>query len=74
MEHSVKIKHVLSQIMKLDYEARLYLAEHLMKQLKKPKKVVETPPHQLTELNALGSEIWKNVPIDKYIEQERQWD
>lgn len=74
MEKSVRIQNILSQIRKLDYEARLYLAEQLIKQLRRTKKEVQPTPHNLTELNALGSEIWKNVNIDKYVVKERQWD
>lgn len=74
MEKSVRIKNILSQIKKLDYEARLYLAEHLIKQLRKTQKEVKPTSHNLTELNKLGTEVWKNVNPDEYVEQERQWD
>ena len=28
----------------------------------------------LIDLNGLGAEIWKDVDIEHYIRQERQWD
>lgn len=74
METSVRIQNILSQIKKLDYESRLSLAEQLIKQLKISKKESKSISHDLTELNTLGSEIWRNVDIDKYVEQEREWD
>ncbi|MGM0581665.1 MAG: hypothetical protein ACQETL_13345 [Bacteroidota bacterium] len=74
MDTSVKIQNILSQIKKLDYESRLSLAEQLIKQLKITKKEAKPISHDLTELNTLGSEIWRNMDIDKYVEQEREWD
>lgn len=32
------------------------------------------PTHSLLELNGLGMEIWKDINIDRYVEQERKWD
>ncbi len=74
MDKSVKIENILSQIRSLDYEARLYLMEELIKQIRKNKNEASPSSHYLTELNRLGSEIWKGVNIDQYIQQERQWD
>ena len=75
MEKSVIVNNILSQIQKLDYESKLYLAEKLINQLRKnKKKKVKTATHSLTELNSLGSEIWRNVDIDQYVQQERQWE
>jgi hypothetical protein len=72
METSVRIQNILSQINKLDYKSRLSLAEQLNELLKISQKETQSTSHDLTELNALGSEIWKNVDIDKYVEQERE--
>ncbi|MGJ3236921.1 hypothetical protein [Marivirga sp.] len=72
METSVRIQNILSQINKLDYKSRLSLAEQLIKQLKISKKESNSITHDLTELNSLGSEIWENLDIDKYVEQERE--
>ncbi len=74
MDKSVRVKNILSQIRRLDYEARLYLIEMMIKQLRNNKEEVKPTKHHLTELNSLGSEIWKDVDIDHYVQQERQWD
>ena len=29
---------------------------------------------KLSSINGLGAEIWKGIDIDKYIENERQWE
>ena len=74
MDETVRVESILSQISKLDYEARLYLIERLVKELRKNKKAVKKYSHKLTELNSLGSEIWKDIDIDQYVQQERQWE
>jgi len=45
----------------------------LVKELKKNKKRTQQYLHKLTELNSLGSEIWKDIDIDQYVQQERQY-
>ena len=74
MDETVRVESILSQISKLDYEARLYLIERLVKELRKNKKGAQKYSHKLTELNSLGSEIWKDIDIDQYVQQERQWE
>lgn len=74
MERSVRVQNLLSQISELDYQSRLYLVERLIKQLRKKEEEVKFTSRRVTELNSLGSEIWKNVDVDQYVEQERQWD
>ena len=74
MEKSVRVQNILSQIMKLDNETRLYLLERLISQLRKTNKESNSISHNLSELNSLGSDVWKDVDIDKYIEEERNWD
>lgn len=68
------MQNILSQIMKLDNETRLYLLERLISQLRKTNKESNSISHNLSELNSLGSDVWKDVDIDKYIEEERNWD
>lgn len=75
MDKSVRVKNILFQIKQLDCEARLFLLENMIQQLRKNKDDVKpTQRYYLTELNSLGSEIWKDVDIDHYVQKERQWD
>ncbi|MGF1586107.1 MAG: hypothetical protein ACFCUM_12330 [Bacteroidales bacterium] len=80
MDESVRVNNILSQISKLDYKSRLYLIkklvkdEKLVKDLRKNEKRAKPFSHKLTDLNSLGSEIWKDIDIDHYVQQERQWE
>lgn len=69
-----QIDKILSQISKLDYESRLYLMQKLLRQIRKDREKHSSPVHHLIELESLGSEIWKDINIDEYVQQERQWD
>ena len=73
MEKSMKIESIISEIKQLDYDTRVSLMERLYRILKKDIQKSKHSIH-LTELNGLGAEIWTNVNIDRYVQQERQWD
>lgn len=72
MDKSVTINNVLVQIKQLDYDSKLSIMEKLVLLLKRYNKSYKTI--HLTELNKLGCEIWKNVDIDEYVKNERQWN
>ena len=75
MSIETQVKDILSQIKKLDYETRIELMEEIVNLLKANKIEQERRSEtRLTDLNELGSEIWKYVNIDQYVERERQWD
>ena len=69
-----QIDKILAQIRKLDYESRLFLTQKLLRQMRKDHEKHPSPVHYLTELESLGAEIWKDLNIDEYVQQERQWD
>lgn len=73
MNNSIEIDQILSQIKKLDLEARVNLMERISKLLKKDIQKVKSS-NRLIELNGLGSEIWADINIEDYVQQERQWD
>ncbi|HCS19290.1 MAG TPA: hypothetical protein DIW47_01800 [Bacteroidetes bacterium] len=74
MDKALKIETILSQIRKLDHETRLYLMERLVRLVGQQDRKKEKTSSHLLELNNLGAEIWKDVNIDQYVQQERQWD
>ena len=75
MSKETQVKDILSQIKKLDYETRIELMEEIVNLLKANKIEKERRSEtRLTDLNELGSEIWRDVNIDQYVERERQWD
>ena len=56
----------------LDYTNKLHLLSYLMKNLIKSGTKTK---HNLNELRGLGKEIWQDLDIDNYINNERaQWD
>jgi len=69
-----QIDRILSQISKLDYESRLYLMQKLLRQIRKDREKQSLTVHHLIELESLGAEIWRDINIDQYVQQERQWD
>jgi hypothetical protein len=75
MSKETQVKGILSQIKKLDYETRIELMEELLSLLKENKIEKDRKRKtRLTDLNELGSEIWRDVNVDQYVERERQWD
>jgi len=67
------IEKILKDVQHLNDSDRLVLMERLVKMLKN-ELVKPELSKQITELNGLGSEIWKDVDIDHYINEQRQWD
>lgn len=73
MSSSNTISKILKDVQHLDNSDRLVLMERLVQMLKN-ELVKPELPRKLTELEGLGSEIWKDVNIDHYINEQRQWD
>jgi hypothetical protein len=71
MPKTVNINHLLSQVEKLDNTTKLNLIERIISLIKKEQKPKNKT--DITALNGLGKEIWKDVDIDKYLENERKW-
>jgi len=56
----------------LDYTDKLNLLSYIMKDLIKSGSKTK---HHLSELRGLGKELWQNIDIDGYIQNERaSWD
>ncbi len=69
---TINIDNILSQVRQLDYLDKINLLEKVISLIKEENMVKEQV--KLTSISGLGSEIWKDVDIDKYVENERQWD
>jgi len=74
MSNTIKIDHLISQIMQLDKQTRNSLISRITRLLKKDDRNNENAIIKISDLEGLGSEIWKNIDIDHYIRTERQWD
>ena len=74
MEKSVQIESILSQISQLDVAARKYLLEEILRREENIRRKGKDSSVSLMDLHRLGSEVWRDVKIDQYIDREREWD
>jgi hypothetical protein len=74
MPNSVQVERIINEIKILDYYAKLDILEKLVRLLKEPVKKSKKK-YSLLQLEGLGKEIWQDVNVDEYIDQERDsWD
>jgi hypothetical protein len=69
---TVSIGSILSQIKQLNHSDRINILEKVVSLIKK--ESVDAKRVKLSSISGIGSEIWTETDIDKYIENERQWD
>lgn len=69
---AMSIGDILSQIKQLNHSEKINILEKVVSLIKN--ESVEKERISLSSISGLGSEIWKVIDIDKYIENERQWD
>lgn len=74
MDNSNTIKSILAQISNLDFEARLQLMELMKLQIRTANKKLGSSNTKLIDLHQLGSDVWRDIDVDEYIHQQRQWD
>ncbi|MCK4766033.1 MAG: hypothetical protein KAW12_27790 [Candidatus Aminicenantes bacterium] len=75
MANANQIERIISDIKILDYYGKLQILEKLVRLLKSPGPIEAGKKHSLLELEGLGEEIWKDINVDEYIDQERNsWD
>ena len=72
MATTLNIDDILSQVKKMNKEEQNNLLQKLTLLLKKSNANNVARKH-LTFLAGLGRDIWKDLDIDKYIEEERKW-
>jgi hypothetical protein len=74
MQNTVQVERIINEIKILDYYAKLEILEKLVRLLKEPAKK-SGKKSSLLQLEGLGKEIWQDVKVDEYIDQERNsWD
>jgi len=67
----LKLNKILVQVQKLsklEQTALLKKISSLINGNEQPSKQV-----RLIEISGLGSSLWRDVDIDKYVDEERQW-
>ena len=70
MDVSVKINEIVRQVSILDYNSKIQVAEKILSLLKKQKKDGSSSVN-LTQLKGLGAEIWNQIDVDSYLQNER---
>jgi ribosomal protein L18E len=71
MNTELTLNKILSQVQKLDKAEQASLLKKIASMLKNEEK--SSSPVKLIEIAGLGSSIWQDADIDKYIDEERQW-
>jgi hypothetical protein len=66
-------REALSRVLLLTPDEQLQLLADIVAMLRQ--QVTAEPQHSIMELEGLGKEIWQDVDIEKYIDEERNlWD
>lgn len=73
MKESVKIKKIVNQVSALDYNSKVQVAEKIISLLRKQDKN-KPRAQKLTDLQGLGADVWDNIDVDNYLQNERAWD
>lgn len=71
MANANQIERIVNEIKILDYYGKLEILEKLVRLLKGPQHKKLKKEHSLLELEGLGKEIWEDVDVNEYIDQER---
>ncbi len=70
---NVSYKDVLTLSQQLQVGEQLRLLEALAQVLRE--RLTTQPQHSIMELQGLGKEIWQDIEVEAYIEEERaSWD
>jgi len=66
-------REALSRVLLLTPDEQLQLLADIVVMLRQ--QVTVEPQHSIMELEGLGKEIWQDVDVEKYIDEERNsWD
>lgn len=71
MNAELALNEILSQVQKLNKVEQSTLLKKIALMMKKQKTASATV--KLKDISGLGSSVWKDVDIDKYVADERQW-
>jgi hypothetical protein len=71
MSTTLNIRKIMTQVKHLNKEEQYTLLECLIALVRKTDDTHQN--QKLSSISGVGSEIWKNVNIDEYIDHERQW-
>ena len=72
MSAAIKMEYILEQITKLDYDSKIQVVEKILTMLKSEKKDSSTK-RSIVELRGLGADVWKDIDVEAYLKNEREW-
>ena len=71
MNAELSLKEILSQVKKLNKPEKVTLLKKITLMLTREEKTDKSA--KLSEISGLGSSLWRDVNIDRYVDNERQW-
>ena len=71
MDAELKLNKILLQVQKLNKLEQAALLKKISSLINENKQ--SQKPVRLIEISGLGSSLWHNIDIDKYVDEERQW-
>lgn len=75
MANQSKVDSILDEILELNKDDRTYLLNKLLElPHSQISNISENKEIKLSDLKGVGSEIWKDVDPDRYVENERRWN
>jgi hypothetical protein len=69
MNAELNLNSILSQVKKLNKTEKITLLQKISLLIKNE---TISKPVSLTDISGVGSSVWKDIDIDKYIDKERQ--
>jgi hypothetical protein len=71
MDTELKLNKILLQVQKLNKFEQAALLKKISSLISGNKQ--SQKPVRLIEISGLGSSLWHNIDINKYVDEERQW-
>ena len=71
MDAELKLNKILLQVQKLNKFEQAALLKKISSLISGNKQ--SQKPVRLIEISGLGSSLWHNIDINKYVDEERQW-
>jgi hypothetical protein len=71
MNAELNLKSILSQVKKLNKTEQVTLLQKISLLIKKENSASTSV--NLSDISGLGSSLWKNIDVEKYVDDERQW-
>ena len=71
MHAELRLNKILTQVQKLNKIEQAALLKKISSLINGNEQPVKTI--KLTEISGLGADLWHDIDIDKYVDEERQW-